>query len=188
MHVTAEDKNELPVERLLLSLALCGQRSAESWGSKQGEVDFFDLKGVIEKYFESINVTGAVFQPDPDPFFRAGMDASIMLDGNKIRQALLNLMLNGIQAMPDGGTLRVSAGFDAKELAITVSDEGPGVPEAERTRVFELFHSTRPGSHGGLGLAISHRIVEEAGGHIAIEDAPGGGALFRVWLPVAADE
>jgi len=62
-----------------------------------------------------------------------------------------------------------------------------GVPEKERTRVFELFHSTRPGSHGGLGLWITRRIVEEAGGSIAIEDAAGGGAAFRVWLPAVAD-
>ena len=84
VHVAAEHQDELPVERLLLSLAWCGRRSAESWGLKQGQVDFFDLKGVIEKYFESVNVTGALFKPDPDPFFRAGMGASIMLDGTRI--------------------------------------------------------------------------------------------------------
>jgi phenylalanyl-tRNA synthetase beta chain len=84
VHVAAEKKGELPNEMLLLGLALCGLRSAGSWGSKQGEIDFFDLKGVIEKYFESINVTEAEFKPDADPFFRAGMGASIMLDETKI--------------------------------------------------------------------------------------------------------
>ena len=113
---------------------------------------------------------------------------NVAVGDDGLRQLLLNLALNAVAVTPDGGRVQLVARGMGLGVELCILDEGPGVPEAERARVFDLFHSTRPGSHGGLGLAISHRIVEEAGGHIAIEDAPGGGALFRVWLPVAAEE
>ena len=113
---------------------------------------------------------------------------NVAVGDDGLRQLLLNLALNAVTVTPDGGRVKLVARGMGLGVELCILDQGPGVPEAERTRVFDLFHSTRPGSHGGLGLAISHRIVEEAGGHIAIEDAPGGGALFRVWLPVAPEE
>lgn len=112
-------------------------------------------------------------------------NAAVGDDG--LRQLLLNLALNAVAVTPEGGRVRLAARAAELGVELCIADEGPGVAEAERTRVFELFHSTRPGSHGGLGLAITRRIVEDAGGRIAIEDAPAGGALFRVWLPAAAD-
>ena len=78
--------------------------------------------------------------------------------------------------------MRLAARPSGAGVELEVADTGPGIPPAERERVFEPFHSTRPGSHAGLGLSISLRIAEEAGGRIAIGDAPGGGASFRVWL------
>jgi signal transduction histidine kinase len=113
---------------------------------------------------------------------------NVAVGDDALRQLLLNLALNAVAATPDGGRVQLVARGMGAGVELCIVDEGPGVPEAERLRVFELFHSTRPGSHGGLGLAISRRLVEEAGGHITIEDAPTGGALFRVWLPVAQAE
>jgi signal transduction histidine kinase len=113
---------------------------------------------------------------------------NVAVGEDALRQLLLNLALNAVAVTPDGGRVQLVARGMGLGVELCVTDEGPGVPEEERTRVFELFHSTRPGSHGGLGLAISRRIAEEAGGHIAIEDAPAGGALFLVRLPVAAEE
>jgi two-component system NtrC family sensor kinase len=112
---------------------------------------------------------------------------NVTVGDDGLRQLLLNLALNAVTATPDGGRVQLVARGMGLGVELCIIDEGPGVPEAERTRVFELFHSTRPGSHGGLGLAITQRIVEEAGGHIAIEDAPDGGAMFRVWLPAAEE-
>ena len=71
-------------------------------------------------------------------------------------------------------------------VVISVEDEGEGVPEALRARLFEPFFSTHEDRSGGLGLAITKKLIEDAGGSIRIEDADGGGALFRVELPRVA--
>ncbi len=109
----------------------------------------------------------------------------VALTEDALRQALLNLALNAIEATPDGGSVRLSGARVRGGVELRVADQGPGIPEEECDRVFELFHSTRPGGHGGIGLAVTRRIVEEAGGTIQIGKAAGGGAEFRVWLPAA---
>ena len=67
---------------------------------------------------------------------------------------------------------------------MSVSDEGPGIPEELRSRFFEPFFSTKSGRAGGLGLAISHRLVSEAGGQLRVVEAEGGGARFELLFPV----
>jgi two-component system sensor histidine kinase HydH len=111
-------------------------------------------------------------------------DVAVTEDG--LRQALLNLALNAIEATPEGGTVRLSGARVRGGVELRVADQGPGIPEEECDRVFEPFHSTRPDGHGGIGLAVTRRIVEEAGGTIQIGKAADGGAEFRVWLPAAA--
>jgi PAS domain S-box-containing protein len=109
------------------------------------------------------------------------------LDGDpeKLKQALLNLYLNALQAMPDGGELRVSARKSGGEVELRVEDTGPGVPPGEADRIFEPFYSLRSGGTG-LGLSIAHTIVSDHGGHIALESPSGGGAAFCLRLPAAA--
>ena len=105
---------------------------------------------------------------------------------SEMQQVFLNLINNAIDAMEKtGGKIHISIRIENHCLVIRVADTGPGVPESERQRIFEAFHSTRGESHGGLGLSISRRIVEEAGGSLRVEDAPGGGARFRIELPEA---
>ncbi len=111
-------------------------------------------------------------------------DAALSEDA--LRQALLNLALNAIEATPDGGSVRLSGARVRGGVELRVADQGPGIPEEECDRVFEPFHSTRPGGHGGIGLAVTRRIIEEAGGTIQIGKATDGGAEFRVWLPAFA--
>ncbi len=100
-----------------------------------------------------------------------------------LAQVLLNLITNARDAMPQGGTLRVRAEHDAQEVRIRVDDSGPGIPEADRSRVFEPFFTTKP-TGNGLGLAICRSIVWEAKGSIVISDAPGGGASVTVTFPL----
>lgn len=107
------------------------------------------------------------------------------VEADALRQLLLNLALNAVSATPPGGRVRLEAWEERGGVELRVVDEGPGVPDPERDRIFEPFHSTGPGQHGGLGLAITRRIVDEAGGRISLRDAAGGGAEFRVWLPRA---
>ncbi len=100
-----------------------------------------------------------------------------------LRQVVLNLVLNALDATPEGGAIRLRAMSTDEGVEIAVEDEGPGVPESQRGRIFEPFFSTHPERPGGLGLSISQRMVEEAGGRIALSDRPGGGAVFRLLLP-----
>ncbi len=104
---------------------------------------------------------------------------------------VLGLLENAIKFSPPGGTITVRAAAEPEGLALTLADEGPGVPPALREAVFDrYFTAPREGGAGargtGLGLAIVHSLVEGAGGHIAVDDAPGGGARFRFVLPAAS--
>jgi signal transduction histidine kinase len=106
-------------------------------------------------------------------------------DGEQLRQVLVNLTLNALDAMPSGGTLEVAVRPPAGgHVELTVSDTGPGVEPAVLPRLFEAFVSTKK-TGLGLGLATSKRIVEEHGGRISAATRRGGGAVFTVRLPAA---
>jgi signal transduction histidine kinase len=109
----------------------------------------------------------------------------LQLGEDALRQVLLNLVLNAIDATPADGRVRLSTRASNDGIEIRVDDEGPGLPAAIRKRIFEPFFSTKGERPGGLGLAISRRIVEEAGGSIVPEAREGGGTSFRVVLPNA---
>jgi signal transduction histidine kinase len=109
----------------------------------------------------------------------------LALGEDALRQVLLNLVLNAIDATLAGGRVVLSTQRSGDGLEIRIDDAGPGLPAAIRKRIFEPFFSTKDERPGGLGLAISRRIVEEAGGRIVPEDREGGGTRFRVLLPIA---
>jgi two-component system OmpR family sensor kinase len=102
---------------------------------------------------------------------------------------LNNLVDNALRYTPAGGQVDVAVRLVGGEVELTVSDTGPGIPEAQRERAFDRFHRLAqadiPGS--GLGLAIVRQVAESHGGRVSLADAPGGGLLVTVWLPVAAD-
>jgi signal transduction histidine kinase len=112
-----------------------------------------------------------------------GEGLRVALSSDGLRQVLLNLTLNAIDASPEGGRVRIAARRRGEGVEITVSDEGPGVAPEHRSRVFEPFFSTKPGRPGGLGLAISRRIAEEAGGRLELHSAREGGTRFVLTLP-----
>lgn len=107
-------------------------------------------------------------------------------DLTKIRQVLLNLLKNALEATPSGGTItiRVRPGTDGT-VETAIEDTGPGIPREQRTRIFELFFTTKR-SGSGLGLAICRRLIEDHGGRIVVGDRPGGGTIFTVRLPAAS--
>jgi signal transduction histidine kinase len=123
----------------------------------------------------------------------------VRADPTQLEQLLLNLIVNARDAMPEGGALtvevsNVTAGArglpDAPELPagdwvrLAVGDSGHGMDEATRRRIFEPFFTTKPHGQGsGLGLATVQAIVQQAGGHLAVESAPGAGARFLIFLP-----
>jgi signal transduction histidine kinase len=107
----------------------------------------------------------------------------VALSDDALRQVVLNLLLNALDATPRGGRVRVSYTADAATGELRIEDEGPGIPEALRERIFEAFYSSKSDAPGGLGLAITRRIVEDAGGTITAEDREPAGSRFRVRLP-----
>jgi signal transduction histidine kinase len=107
---------------------------------------------------------------------------SVRADRNMIRQALVNLVLNALDAMPEGGTLTVTSAPTKQGLELEVADTGPGLPENAIRRVFDPFFTTKSGGTG-LGLAIVHRVVEAHGGYVTAMNCPEGGAAFTLFVP-----
>jgi signal transduction histidine kinase len=109
-----------------------------------------------------------------------------MADPDMLRRALLNLILNAIDAMPRGGQLWISGVPRESHVDISVADSGPGLSDEVARRIFEPFFTTK-GSGTGLGLAIVYRIAEVHGGEIVAATRPTGGAVFTLTLPSPPD-
>ncbi|HVV83723.1 MAG TPA: ATP-binding protein [Kofleriaceae bacterium] len=122
----------------------------------------------------------------------------VLGDGDRLQQVLLNLLLNAVQAMPDGGTLTVETAAVTRQrpglelspeqtfVRLEVTDSGVGIPADRRDKIFEPFYTSKDGQGGtGLGLAVCAGIVKEHDGWIEVDDAAEGGAVFRVHLPAA---
>ncbi len=107
------------------------------------------------------------------------------LDQSKLKQAFLNLLTNGLEAMPQGGTLSVRARTEAGQVQVSISDTGEGISTDRLPLIFEPFYTSK-GEGTGLGLAITHQIVSDHGGRIEVESAPGQGSIFTLWFPLEA--
>ena len=108
----------------------------------------------------------------------------VALDAALFAQALRNLVRNALDVSPPGASVEIVVGAEEGRARVEVRDRGPGVPPADRDRVFDLFHTGREGGTG-LGLPLALRSVRRHGGTIEVRDAPGGGACFVVLLPAA---
>lgn len=113
----------------------------------------------------------------------SGEIAVFRFDPEKIRQALLNIIRNAVEALPAGGSIRISTLACGETAVITVSDNGPGIREDDLPLIFEPFF-TRKGAGTGLGLSITQRIVEEHHGRIQVESSSASGTTFTIELPV----
>ncbi len=125
----------------------------------------------------------------------------LSVDGSQIQQVMINLLINSVQAMPDGGTVSVSvtneflAGLQSENqtpqrfLKIRIVDEGEGICKEVLEHIFTPFFTTKTISTGtGLGLSIAHGIIEEHGGWIDVESSVLNGACFSVYLPIKENE
>jgi signal transduction histidine kinase len=114
--------------------------------------------------------------------------ASVHANAAELEQVFLNLFLNALDAMPDGGELRVSAesvyAGDTQRLALVVADTGCGIPAEIHDRIFEPFLTTKGGHGTGLGLSICQGLVRSHGGDIEVASAPGAGTRVTITLPV----
>ncbi len=111
----------------------------------------------------------------------------IEADEQGLRQAVLNLLINGIQATPGHGTVRVSALRKDDRICVVVDDEGPGLSPDALEHAFDPFYTTKKGGTG-LGLSIAFQIIDQQGGDLRAENRDGGGARFILELPILTSE
>jgi signal transduction histidine kinase len=104
------------------------------------------------------------------------------IDRTLLRQAILNLVKNGLEALSRGGELTIGSRATERGVEVFVADTGPGIPAEVGDRLFEQFFTTKP-QGSGLGLSISRQIIEEHGGELTWANRPGGGAMFTILLP-----
>ncbi len=120
------------------------------------------------------------------------LDSSIgevATDESMVRQILDNLLANALDALPEGGRVRVRTALDSGRALVEVEDSGPGIPPETLARVFDPFFTTKdPGKGSGLGLAISLTLAEALGGALTVESKPDAGSRFRLWIPRRAPE
>jgi signal transduction histidine kinase len=116
--------------------------------------------------------------------FRAAAGLSrLSADEQQVRQAVLNLVINAIQALPRGGHVGIGVGASGDRLWVTVEDDGPGLSEEGLRRAFEPFYTTKEGGTG-LGLSIAFQIADQHGGDLTAENRELGGTRFKLELPV----
>jgi len=176
------------LELIATESARCGQilRNLLSYSRQNGlEAAYFDLRAVLEEIFllmgnriELQNIGLEQRIPDELP--------PVFGDRNQIKQAILNLVLNAVEAMQDGGRLAVTAeiGPDEDQVTICVSDTGPGVPKKMQKSIFEPFITTKKDGKGvGLGLSVVYGVIAQHGGTIDVDSEQGKGSTFTIKLP-----
>lgn len=118
----------------------------------------------------------------------AGDCPLVHADADQMSQVLINLVMNAIHAMPEGGTLRLALALDRGMVKLTVADTGSGMPQEVIAKVFEPFFTTKEFGKGtGLGLTVVKGIIEEHSGTIHVESEPGKGTVFTIGLPINRD-
>ena len=211
-HVTHEVRNPLSsiglnVEMLGDELATTNVEAKALMHAIQGEID--RLTAITEEYLRLARLPQPRLEPEDVTellrsiahfvqvdFERRGVELIVELgkvplvavDEAQFRQAMLNLLRNAAESMPDGGQVHVRARSVSPRdgVEVVVEDRGEGIPAERRERIFDLFFTTK--EHGtGLGLPLTQQIVVAHGGEIRCEVAPGGrGTRFEIWLPAAA--
>jgi signal transduction histidine kinase len=142
-----------------------------------------DLKNILKKTVESLSIPARERQVQVLQDYPGGK-IPMYLDPEQIREALVNLELNALEAMPGGGTLRLSlTQKENKDVILRVSDTGMGIPSGAESKIFNPFFTTKERGTG-LGLSIAHSVVKNHGGTISVVNNDGGGTTFVVTLPL----
>ncbi len=156
---------------------------------------FLDFNRPVELHHEDVNITelaAEILQLLEPEAAQNKVTVSLVhppgavlvkADPGLLRQALLNVAVNAIEAMEDGGSLAIGIERCGDACAIRIADTGPGIPLSQRDKVFQLYFTTKPRGTG-IGLAMTFRAMQLHGGTIEIEDGSGKGTAFRVTLPL----
>jgi len=111
----------------------------------------------------------------------------ITTDGNQLSQVIVNLVLNAVDAMPQGGTLTIGSRVKNGSIIIDFADTGVGIPKENIGRIFDPFYTTKE-KGTGLGLAVSYSIIKKLSGSLTVESEPGKGSRFVIALPLEGVE
>ena len=160
---------------------------------------FLDFNRPVELALQDVNLTAAVSEIlqllEPEAT-QKGIEIAVESpkeevvvkgDPDLLRQALMNISVNAIEAMGRGGKLRVGIEKSRESCMIRVQDTGPGIPPALRDKIFQLYYTTKPRG-SGIGLAMTFRAVQLHGGTIEVDGEAGKGTTFRITLPLASEE
>ena len=211
-HVSHEVRNPLSSIGLNVELLEEGLRSADRetrdlLGAIHREID--RLRAVTEEYLRLARLPNPHLVPEHMPdvvrgavqLLRPELDAAgielelrlaedlplVALDEAQIRQVLINLVKNALEAMPEGGRIEIEAREEKAGVALMVRDHGVGMDGEQKERIFDLFYTTKQRG-SGLGLPLTQQIVVAHRGHIRCESSPGRGTTFTLFFPAAKSE
>ncbi len=142
----------------------------------------YDMHEDIESVLDSLRSKLATQQIQVKKRFKSTLSI-INVDKEQINRVFSNVMINGIEAMPKGGTMTISTDFEGGFFVVKVKDTGQGIPEEDIIRIFDPFFSTKA-SGIGLGLSMTYGIVVSHGGTISVESVRKKGTVFTISLPV----
>ena len=180
------------IDRLVTEIAEASRIDAELSRTQFDELDLMSLAQTLvsarDERGDNMQCMVRVEPHDAGPW-------TVLGDAARLERVLVNLLDNACSFSPPGGTVTVAIERHADRMTLSVSDEGPGIPEDQREKIFDRFHSLRPegeqfGSHSGLGLAIARTIAEAHDGTLTAEDRSDGkrGACLVLELPMPEDE
>jgi len=149
------------------------QRIDRSWQS-------FPLRDLVEENVASLALRLAA--QAIDVFLDVPSDHRITAQRELLRRAVENLLLNAIDAMPEGGSLVVTSAAEPQAIELEIADTGPAMSDQERHEAFELLPAAQRGGTG-WGLAVVHRIAELHGGRVTVANCPDGGVAFTLRIP-----
>jgi two-component system, NtrC family, sensor kinase len=147
------------------------------------ELELADLNQTVEAALEFMRSELAEARIDAVSRLAADL-RPVLLDRGQIRQALLNLLRNAREAMPEGGRIEIATRSDERGVVLEVADDGPGIPSDVAAQIFDSFYTTKSGGTG-LGLSLVRQICLAHGGDVRYEENPGGGSRFAITLPGA---
>jgi PAS domain S-box-containing protein len=157
--------------------------------SVDSELDLLDVGSLLG---DAIEITRTRWQNEAraaglnvDVTLDAGTDLFVRGNASELREVFVNLIVNAVDAMPQGGKLTICSQLKAGRVNLRFADTGTGMREEVRERVFEPFYTTKGVQGTGLGLAVSYGIIERHKGSISVESKPGRGTTFDIDLPVA---
>jgi len=143
-----------------------------------------DINEVIEKSIDLISHQASMQSVRIDKKIKPDLP-EIMIDVGQIQQVFINLLLNAIESMPEGGTLTVSSAIENRMVAVSFADTGIGIPEENLSRIFDPFFTTKDQGKGtGLGLSVSYGLIERHRGKLEVKSKKGKGTTFTVKLPI----